>query len=199
MDAVDLGRDIPTGSSKKHIPTVNLCVLNDLWEELLIKNGMCWARVVSNSMYPTIRLDDQVLVERICSDNLRFGDILVFKKDRRLIVHRVIGKREVGGEYHFHEKGDASLQSSLVPPKEVIGRVISIRNQEKTFLVVSGSGRLLQLILACISYTSLYLNVMLKKLLVWRTHIPLKHRYDVAYMSVIFLLYKTVLGLFLKR
>jgi signal peptidase I len=150
-------------------------------------------------MYPTIRRDDQVLVERTCSDNLRFGDIIVFKKYERLIVHRVIGKRKVEGEYYFREKGDASLQSSLVPPKEIIGRVVNIRQQDKTILVISGTGRLLQLIMACISNASLWLSMTLKNHLVWKRHISRKHRYNVAYMRTIFLLYRITLGLFFKR
>jgi signal peptidase I len=199
MSAFNPDTDVPTGSLKRYAPTVNLCVLNDLWEELVTKNGMCWARVVSNSMYPTIRRNDKVLVERIGSANLRFGDIMVFKKDRSLIIHRVIGKRKVGGEHHFQEKGDAILQSSLVPPAEIIGRVINIKNQDKTILVISGAGRVLQLILACISYTSLYINVILKKILIWRRHISHQHRYDVAHRKIVFLLYRIASGLFFKR
>jgi signal peptidase I len=199
MGAFNPGTDIPTGSSKRYAPTVNLCVLNDLWEELITKNETCWARVISSSMSPMIRSGDQVLVERTGYDNLRFGDIIVFKNDKRLIVHRIIGKREVGGEYYLLEKGDAVLQSSLVPPKQIIGRVVNIRKQGKTILVISGFGRLFQLILACISYTSLRLSVMLKNILFWRKHISHKQRYDLAYRRTIFFLYRIVLGLFFKR
>jgi signal peptidase I len=199
MEEVNLGTDIPTSYSKSYVSNVTSCVLNDLWEELVIKHGTCWAKVVSNSMYPMIRRDDQVLVERIYSESVRFGDIVVFRKDGRLTVHRVIGKREVGGEYHFLEKGDANLQSSLVPAKEIVGRVTIIKNKGKTLPVISGSGRLLQLTLACISYTSLQLRAMLKYRLVWGRHTSHKHRYYVVYKRFFFLLYRIALGLFLKR
>jgi signal peptidase I len=181
------------------VPKVTSCILNDLWEELVIKHGTCRARVVSNSMYPVIRRGDQVLVERARPDKVRFGDIVVFRQDEKLTVHRVIGKRKVGDEYHFQEKGDASLQSSLVPPKGIIGRVVNIRKQDKTILVISGPGRLLQLILACISCTSLWLSVTLKKRLVWKGHISHRHRYYTAYRRIIILLNRIALGIFFKK
>lgn len=188
-----------TGYSKSYVPKVTTYVLNDLWEELVMKHGTCWARVVSNSMYPVIRQDDQVLVERVRPDKVRFGDIVVFRQDERLTVHRVIGKREVGGEYHFLEKGDASLQSSLVPAKEVIGRVTIIRNHGKTIPVISGSGRLLQLTLSCISYTSLQLRAMLKHRPARGRHTSQEHLYVAAYNRFFSLLHRIALLLFLQR
>jgi signal peptidase I len=154
---------------------VTSCLLNDLWEELLIKHGTCWARVVSDSMYPTIWRDAHVLVERARPDKVRFGDIIVFRRNGSLTIHRVIGKRKFGGECHFLEKGDANLQSSLVPATDIIGRVTIIRNAGKSLPTISGSGRLFQLTLACISYTSLQLRTVLKYCLTWGGHTFYKH------------------------
>ena len=134
---------------------------SELWEELLVKHGTCWARVVSNSMYPTIKRDDQVLVEKALPEKIRFGDIVVFRRNGMLVIHRIIGKCKSGGEQHFLEKGDANHQSTFVPAKDIIGRVTIIKNADKAVPIISGAGRLLQLIFACISYTSLKLWAML--------------------------------------
>ena len=143
-------------------PEITTSALNDLWEALVTKNGTCWAKVVSRSMYPTIKIGDQVLVEKVRPDEVRFGDIIVFRQNRRLVIHRVIGKSEHGGQFHFLEKGDANLQSSLVSAEDIIGKVIIIRSQARTLNTTSGVGRLLQLILACISYSSVYLRRIFK-------------------------------------
>ncbi len=173
-------------------------VLNDLWEQLLIKHGRCWARVVSDSMYPTIRRGNRVLVEMASPDQVRFGDIVVFRRNGTLTVHRIIAKRKVIGECHFLEKGDASLQSSLVAAEDILGRVTSIRNSGKPLPTISGYGRLLQLALACISYTSLQVHAPLKYCLTRGRRTSQKHRYGPVYNRFFHLLYRIVLRLFLR-
>ena len=175
---------------------LNSCILNDLWEALLIKHETCWARVVSDSMSPAIRRGDQVLVEKTSSDKVRFGDIIVFKRNGTLTTHRVIGKYEFGGECYFREKGDAGLQSSLVPARDIIGRVVVVRNPSKSLTVISGSGRLLQLNLACISYTSLQLWRLLKYCLTLGGHTSHKHGYGAAYNGLFSWLRRNALRFF---
>jgi signal peptidase I len=139
---------------------VSSLVLNEMWETLLAKRGQSWAKVVSDSMYPMIRAGNEVLVEKVTADNINFGDIIVFRRKDDLVVHRVIAKRERLGQPHILEKGDASSQASLVPTKEIIGRVITIKNGRKTIATTNRSGRLIQLALASISYLSGHLWII---------------------------------------
>jgi ribosomal protein S18 acetylase RimI-like enzyme len=78
------------------------------------------------SMYPFIRSGDWVSVA-LCkdrADSIRKGDILLFKKDDRLYLHRVL---RTGGE-GFFVKGDMSFGSDGVIKKDdVLARVISIQ------------------------------------------------------------------------
>ena len=62
-----------------------------MWEELLMKHETCWARVISDSMYPAIRRGDQVLEERAPLDKARFGDIIVFRRNRTATLPVEIG------------------------------------------------------------------------------------------------------------
>ncbi len=175
------------------------CVLNGLWEELLIKHETCWARVVSNSMYPSITRGDEVLVETAHTEKVRFGDIVVFKRNGGLITHRVIGKREFGGERHFLEKGDAVLRCSLVSARDVIGRVTAISTSGKTLAIVSGVGRLLQLTLACISCASLAPMAMLRYCRIRSGHRSRKHHYGAVYHRFLSLLQRIALRLLSYR
>ncbi len=171
-------------------------VLNELWVELLTEQERCWGRVISNSMYPTIRQADEVLVDRTRSDKVRFGDIVVFRRNGMLMTHRALGKHEFRGKCYFLEKGDANLGSSLVPAKKVIGRVTIIRNSSGTLQTISGTGRLLQLILACISYTSFHLWAVLEYCLTRGRRITSKPRYGAAYNRFFSYLYRVTLRLF---
>jgi signal peptidase I len=140
-------------------------LLNDLWEELLTKQGTCWAEVISDSMQPAVRRGSRVLVERTEPDKIRFGDIIVFKKNNLLIVHRVIGKYNLAEKRFFVEKGDASLISSLVHSGDIIGRVTAIQNDLGILNIIAGTTRIRQLALAAVSFTSLELYLILKSFL----------------------------------
>lgn len=172
-------------------------VLNELWEKLLIEHKTCWASVVSNSMSPLIKQGYQVLVEKAPPDVLRFGDIVVFRRHGNLMTHRILGQREFDWARCFLEKGDANLRSSLVPGKNIVGRVVVIRNSSKTFKTISGSGRLLQLTLACISYSSLRLLATLDHFSIHGRSLASNHRFIMFYDRSFSLLRRIVLRLVL--
>ena len=172
--------------------------LVELWEELLVKEGTCWGKVISDSMLPVIGQGDQVLVERALSNNIRFGDIIVFRKNGQLVVHRVLAKRKLNGECHILEKGDAMFQSNLIPAQDILGRVTVVSRHGKSLRTVSGSGRILQLLLACISYTSLWLRVVLESCLAIGRRARKGHGYSVTYNNAFSWLRRVMLRLFIK-
>ncbi len=137
---------------------------NELWEEVLRKDGRTWGRIVSDSMAPSLRRGDEVLVELIDPGSLRFADVAVFRRGGALVTHRVIGKRRRGKEQCYLEKGDASLFWSLVAPEAVVGRVIAVRRGQRSRRTLSGAGRMLQLTLGLISLISLSLWLASKRL-----------------------------------
>jgi len=66
--------------------------------------------VVSNSMYPTLKINDIIIVKNVPIDDIKIGDIIVFKSPlnpQTPIVHRVINVIEdIGGTKIFITKGD---------------------------------------------------------------------------------------------
>lgn len=68
--------------------------------------------VASNSMYPTLRIGDLLFVKGVDPEDIREGDIIVFRKttgsDER-IVHRVVRVKSVGGRILITTKGDNNL------------------------------------------------------------------------------------------
>jgi signal peptidase I len=170
-------------------------VLSELWEEVVIERGASWGQVVSNSMWPAIKKGDRVLVERVLWDDLRFGDIIVFRKGETLSVHRVLAKRGAKTGGCLLEKGDAVLWWSFVPAEDVVGRVRSIQGPDRTTDVTSGYGRMLQLTLAVQSYVSLQGWRLLAFCLTRLGRTPGRRRYAGAYRRLSSLLQSITLRL----
>lgn len=80
----------------------------------------------SGSMTPTICKGDVVIYEK--SFDYSIGDILVFKKDGKVIVHRIIKIVDAGNdEYIYYTKGDANENEDGYPieKKDTLGKVKS--------------------------------------------------------------------------
>ena len=61
-------------------------------------------------MTPNVNKGDAVIVEKLDIDEIKkikIGEILVFKKEGKIIVHRVVQKNKITeDEYYFYTKGD---------------------------------------------------------------------------------------------
>lgn len=82
--------------------------------------------IASGSMEPIIYRGDTVLVKKISDDekkNLQVGEIIVFKKDNKIIVHRIYSIIESGNEKFIKTKGDnnKSPDNYLVELSDIIG------------------------------------------------------------------------------
>lgn len=140
-------------------------LLDELREELFLKTGRQWARVVSGSMSPLIRANDQVLIERVEPECVRFGDVILFRSSDQGVIHRVVGKRQHLGKLAFLEKGDLNPSLGLVPAEHVLGRVSAVQRNGYTLNLLSGRGRAVQLGLACCSMGSLVTKWGLRRIL----------------------------------
>ena len=82
--------------------------------------------VASNSMSPTYKRGDAVIYEKVSSESIKEGEILVFVKDNKIITHRVIKKWTNNGTYYFNTKGDNndSKDAFDIESKEILGKVV---------------------------------------------------------------------------
>lgn len=60
--------------------------------------------IVSGSMIPTIEIGDVVIIEDVNKANV--GDIIAFRRESTVIVHRVINEMNVHGETMYQTQGD---------------------------------------------------------------------------------------------
>ena len=145
----------PETASALEEATASPELLNELWEELFLKTGKLWGRTSSGSMRPLIPANNRVLVERIGPDQVRFGDIALFRSDKHLVIHRVLGKRHGQGELAFLQKGDYNAEAGFIPAAAILGRVRAVERNDTEVNLLSGRWRTIQVALACYSLATL--------------------------------------------
>jgi signal peptidase I len=102
----------------------------ELASEVLRSSGKLRLRVTGWSMLPTVWPGDTLLVERASSDEVSEGDIVLYGRDRRLVVHRVVRKVSPGSG--ILTRGDAMPRPDpLVSGNDVLGRISSILRNGK--------------------------------------------------------------------
>lgn len=84
-------------------------------------------RVHGDSMVPTLRDGEQVLVD-FAPAPPAVGDVLVFRREDLLVVHRFLGRAAGEGEPYLRFRGDGlPYFDPPIPPSAVVGRAIAAR------------------------------------------------------------------------
>ena len=84
--------------------------------------------ISSGSMTPLIGVGDVVIVDQdIDYKNLEVGDIIAYRYNKIIIVHRLCDIVVSGNEYFFYTKGDANtdVDNYIIYPNTIIGKVTS--------------------------------------------------------------------------
>jgi signal peptidase I len=89
--------------------------------------GRVSLRVYGSSMLPWVRPGDIATIRKISLEQLRCGDLVLYRRAGQLIVHRIVEKRGSLGAVRYIAKGDAHLHSDGVMERdEFLGRVVRI-------------------------------------------------------------------------
>jgi len=101
----------------------------DLAREVLRSSGSLRLQVMGWSMLPTVWPGDTLLVESAEPATVSEGDILLYHRDQKLFVHRVVNAKS---HNTILTRGDAMPRPDPpVRPDQMLGRVVSIvRNGE---------------------------------------------------------------------
>lgn len=84
--------------------------------------------IATGSMEPNISIGDAVLIEKLDEselDRINKGDVLVYKYEKKIIVHRVTNIDKIDNKYIYKTKGDANNEEDnwLVYENQIIGIV----------------------------------------------------------------------------
>ena len=90
-------------------------------------------RAPGTSMHPTIRHGDVITVEPVSPANLERGDIIIYRLQKRFIVHRIVNIEEKNGRGPtFILRGDASVNDDApVESGQVLGKVICLERDNR--------------------------------------------------------------------
>lgn len=98
----------------------------ELARETLMLSGKIRLCVNGWSMLPTIWPGDTLIIQT--ADQVRCGEIVLFERDARLFVHRVVAE----GDREIRTRGDAMPQADApVPRHQLLGRVVCIIREHK--------------------------------------------------------------------
>ncbi|MFZ2969940.1 MAG: signal peptidase I [Minisyncoccia bacterium] len=79
------------------------------------------ASITSGSMWPVLKKGDLVLIKYVKNEDIKIGDIVVFKNENGFTIHRVT---EITGN-KIRTKGDANNISDLaIEYKDIVGRTL---------------------------------------------------------------------------
>ena len=83
--------------------------------------------VATGSMTPRINVGDVVLVDQHTKyQNLKEGEVIAYKYDNIIVVHRLVEIVVVGDEYYFYTKGDANnaKDNYIIYPNMIVGKAV---------------------------------------------------------------------------
>jgi signal peptidase I len=108
-----------------------------LVEEVVRSIGEVRLRALGTSMVPAMLPGDLVSIRRANLNEISAGEVVLFLQNRRLFVHRVVGRNEVSSagnpeEYCLITRGDRlSHYDPPVSTRELLGRVVSIERDNR--------------------------------------------------------------------
>ena len=82
--------------------------------------------IATGSMTPNILKGDVVIIDKeINPAELKLGQVIAYKYESRIIVHRLVDKVKVGNEYFLYTKGDANngIDNYIIYEKMLVGKV----------------------------------------------------------------------------
>src|SRR5258708_37379899 len=89
--------------------------------------GRVLLRTYGSSMLPWTRPGDISRVRKTSVENVRCGDLVLFRRHDRLFVHRIVDERVKLGVRQISAKGDAHPESDgWLEEDELLGRVVCI-------------------------------------------------------------------------
>ena len=82
-------------------------------------------------MFPFIRWDEQILVEKVSPENTRIGDIVLFQSDKGIkVCHRVVRIQNRNGTLWFQTKGERSrFYDAPISQEAILGKVIALKRK----------------------------------------------------------------------
>lgn len=108
--------------------------------EILQASGKLQLRVTGSSMLPTLWPGDLLTLQSTASDPICPGEIVLFQREDRLVIHRVVRLSSHRQQDGVMTRGDSMAQDDApIAVSDVLGRVTEVRRGPRTISVVTPS------------------------------------------------------------
>ena len=103
-------------------------LLLDLSTELLGRGKRVRFRAPGRSMYPTIRENEAITVEPVVPQDVKVGDIILYRFGDSVVAHRVmrIEKREGNASRFILREDTWGTLDEPVEAEQILGKVVSV-------------------------------------------------------------------------
>lgn len=102
-------------------------VLRDLADELFDKGTSIRIDASGYSMYPAIRPGNTIIIKPVPEEELKCGAIIAWKREKGLVVHRLVLAYESDNKKYYITRGDSCRSSDKPVTHDMIaGRVEAI-------------------------------------------------------------------------
>ena len=95
-------------------------LIREMQEELFLKQGQGWFRIISGSMQPLFDVHDRVLAEKVNPVDVQTGEIILFKNSNTLVTHRVVKRYHENGQLCFLQRGDWGGPVGMISAESVL-------------------------------------------------------------------------------
>lgn len=104
----------------------------DIWQQTDKKSQL---QLSGHSMTPFIKNGDWLILKHN-NNNIKVGSIIAYRRERKIVVHRVIKIQNNSKNKYFITKGDFNLHiDSAVEMKSIIGKVIAVKKNKQFFSI----------------------------------------------------------------
>lgn len=119
------------------------------------------------SMLPFLKGREKLIIKKSSKEDLRLGDLILYKIDNQLICHRLVTRIKGPDTYLFYARGDASLSPpQLVTEDMLLGKVSGIIKNGKITNITDGiKNRLINQFIVFTAPSLVSLKMLAKRLL----------------------------------
>ena len=146
----------------------------EFWRE--VKRDICLT-TEGTSMEPALRAGDVVTV-RLALEGLKQGDLIAYRDNGRIIVHRFMAKRKAGTSWIYCQNGDNLTGWGWIQEDVIVGKVVSVRKKESVFSAEEISRNRLNRVVSGWWHLRISVHEWMRKKIV--SHRLLKHIYEVV-------------------
>lgn len=97
-------------------------------------NDLIYINTSGYSMWPFLKQGEKLMVKKIPVENLKRGDLVLYRAGDRLVCHRLMKKAENKEEVLFYVRGDNSLSPpECIAKDRYVGKAVAVVKNDKIF------------------------------------------------------------------